>query len=316
MKKTILLLTVMLAALSGCASKGYDDVITSIPSSGYKSEIEAYKMQEAEMNKPNPSLWSDVGSSGTIFLDYKANSEYEINELTDKYLSEQTVEEECEKTKTKWRDLLNVITVKTPVESLNILMNGWLVYQTLTSRILGKTGYYQSGGAYGFRDQLQDCLGIKYIDSKFLKEQIINCARHQFVEGDVLHWWHNETKRGIRTKFSDDYLWLVYGTIEYVKFENDYSILDENIEYLSGEVLKENEDEKYNLYHGSNIKESLFEHCIKSIENAINKGIDPFPKIGVGDWNDGFSNIGPKGKGESIWLGFFLYDILNKFVQI
>lgn len=246
----------------------------------------------------------------------EANSEYEINVATDKYLNEQTVEEECEKTKTKWRDLLNIITVKTPIDSLNILMNGWLVYQTLTSRILGKTGYYQSGGAYGFRDQLQDCLGIRYIDSKYLKEQLINCARHQFVEGDVLHWWHNETKRGIRTKFSDDYLWLVYGTIEYVKFENDYSILDENIEYLSGEVLKENEDERYNLYHESNIKESLFEHCVKSIENAINKGIDPFPKIGVGDWNDGFSNIGPKGKGESLWLGFFLYDILNKFIPI
>lgn len=244
------------------------------------------------------------------------SSENKIFELADKYEVEENVELEKERTKNKWNDILNIIKVKTPSEELNILMNGWLVYQTLSSRILGKTGYYQSGGAHGFRDQLQDCLGIKYIDSNYLKEQIINCARHQFIEGDVLHWWHNETKKGIRTRFSDDLLWLVYATIEYVKFENDNSILEEKIEYLNGEVLKEDEEEKYNLYYGGNIKESLFEHCIRAIENVLNKGIEPFPKIGIGDWNDGFSKIGANGQGQSVWLGFFLYDILNKFIPI
>lgn len=209
----------------------------------------------------------------------EANNQLEIDNIKNKYINEEKVEEEYNKTKTKWKDLLNTVTVKTPSESINIMMNGWLVYQTLSSRILGKTGYYQSGGAYGFRDQLQDSLGMIYIDSNFLKEQIINCARHQFIEGDVLHWWHNETKRGIRTRFSDDFLWLVYATLEYIKFENDYSILDEKIEYLKGDMLQENEDEKYNLFYGSNVKESLFEHCIKAIENTLNKGIDPFPKI-------------------------------------
>ena len=213
-------------------------------------------------------------------------------------------------------NILNTIKVKTPIDSLNIIMNGWLVYQTISSRIIGKTGYYQSGGAYGFRDQLQDGLGIKYIDSKFLKNQILNCARHQFIEGDVLHWWHNETKKGIRTRFSDDLLWLVYGTIEYINFENDDTILDEKIEYLNGEKLKEDELERYALYYLGNQKESLFDHCVKAIELVVSKGLDPFPKIGVGDWNDGFSNIGPKGIGESVWLGFFLYDILNKFIPI
>ena len=226
------------------------------------------------------------------------------------------VEKELDRSKAKWSDLLNTIKVKTPLESLNIIMNGWAVYQTLSSRLLARTGYHQSGGAFGFRDQLQDTLGIRYIDSKYLKEQIINCASHQFIEGDVLHWWHNETKKGIRTKFSDDYLWLVYGVIEYVNLENDESILDEEVEYLKGEILRDDEDERYDLYHASNLKESIFNHCVRAIDYSINRGIEPFPKIGVGDWNDGFSKVGSKGKGESIWLAFFLYDILNKFIPI
>ena len=240
----------------------------------------------------------------------------EIQNISNKYIDDEIVEKEANNVKTKWKDILNTITVKTPSDSTNIMMNGWLVYQTLSSRILGKTGYYQSGGAYGFRDQLQDTIGIRYIDSKYLKEQILNSARHQFIEGDVLHWWHNETKKGVRTRFSDDLLWLVYATEEYIKLENDYNILDENIEYLKGEILKENEKEKYNVYYGGQEKENLFYHCVRAIENTINKGIEPFPKIGVGDWNDGFSNIGCNGKGESIWLGFFLYHVLNRFIPI
>ena len=240
----------------------------------------------------------------------------EIIKIKEKYMEKNLVDLELEKSKSKWNNILNTIKVKTPSESLNILMNGWLVYQTLSSRILGKTGYYQSGGAFGFRDQLQDTLGIKYIDSKYLREQIINCARHQFLEGDVLHWWHNETKRGVRTRFSDDLLWLVYATIEYINFENNLDILDEEIEYLNGDILKQGENERYNLYHASSVKENLFNHCIRAIECVIERGIEPFPKIGVGDWNDGFNKVGEKGKGESIWLAFFLYDVLNKFIPI
>ncbi len=240
----------------------------------------------------------------------------DVLKMKSKYENNSIVNQELDKSVNKWQNILNTIKVKTPIDSLNIIMNGWLVYQTISSRIIGKTGYYQSGGAYGFRDQLQDGLGIKYIDSKFLKNQILNCARHQFIEGDVLHWWHNETKKGIRTRFSDDLLWLVYGTIEYINFENDDTILDEKIEYLNGEKLKEDELERYALYYLGNQKESLFDHCVRAIELVVSKGLDPFPKIGVGDWNDGFSNIGPKGIGESVWLGFFLYDILNKFIPI
>lgn len=199
---------------------------------------------------------------------------------------------------------------------MNIMLNGWTVYQTIQSRLIGKTGYYQSGGAYGFRDQLQDTLGLKYINPEILKNQIIKHSKQQFLEGDVEHWWHEETGRGIRTKFSDDLLWLVYLTCEYIEFTGDYSILEEKTPYLIGEILKHNEDERYDKYEYSKEKGTIFEHCIKAIERSLNFGQNGLPKIGSGDWNDGLSNVGPKGIGESVWLGFFLYDILNRFINI
>lgn len=244
------------------------------------------------------------------------DSKYKIIDTVNQYFNNEKIQNSLEETKQKWSNLLSTIHIKTPVKSLDILMNGWLAYQTISSRLLGKTGYYQSGGAFGFRDQLQDAMGIKYIDSSFLENQIKNCARHQFLEGDVLHWWHVENKRGIRTKFSDDMLWLVYAVAEYVKFKNDDTILDEQIEYLKGNVLGENEEEKYDIYHESDIKESLFEHCVRAIDNTLNKGIDPFPKIGIGDWNDGMNKVGNKGQGQSVWLSFFLYYILKEFIPI
>ena len=244
------------------------------------------------------------------------DSKEKILEKVEKYNENDKLKALSDETKNKWENILRTITIKTPEKSLDILINGWLVYQTMSSRILGRTGYYQSGGAYGFRDQLQDALGMRYIDSTILKEQIKTCARHQFIEGDVLHWWHPDTKRGIRTKFSDDLLWLVYATIEYLKFKNDYSILDEDLEYLNGKILEENEEEKYDIYYESEIKESLFNHCIRAIENVLTKGIEPFPKIGIGDWNDGFSKVGNKGEGQSVWLSFFLYSILKDFIPI
>lgn len=244
------------------------------------------------------------------------NNAQKIKEVAQKYQKEYDVEVKLENVKSKWNNILNIINVKTPSESLNILMNGWLVYQTIASRLFARSGYYQSGGAFGFRDQLQDCLGMKYVDSSLLKEQILNCSRHQFIEGDVLHWWHLETKKGIRTRFSDDLLWLVYAVLEYIDFTNETSILEEEVPYIKGDLLKEDELEKYDIFYESDVKEDVFNHCIRSIEHVISKGIDPFPKIGVGDWNDGFSNLGSKGKGQSIWLGFFLYDILNRFIPI
>ena len=181
----------------------------------------------------------------------------------------------------KWNNLMNNVSIKTPDEELNVLMNGWLIYQTISCRIWGKSGFYQSGGANGFRDQLQDCLGMKYIDISLLKEQILKCCRHQFKEGDVLHWWHDETRRGVRTKFSDDLLWLPYSVFEYVQFCSDYDILEEQVEYLVGDRLKEEEVEVYHLYFSSEEKESVYEHCIKAIDKACDFGGHGLPKIGA-----------------------------------
>ena len=239
-----------------------------------------------------------------------------VQDTAYKYQNVNNAINEYENTKRYWKDLLGNIKVETPMESMNIMLNGWLLYQTLCSRMLAKTGYYQSGGAYGFRDQLQDCIGLKYISAEILKKQIIKHAMHQFKEGDVEHWWHEETNRGIRTRFSDDLLWLPYMVAEYINFTGDWSILKEEVPYLEGPILEEGVDEKYDLYLPSQEKESIYKHCIKAIEKSLNFGENGLPKIGSGDWNDGFSTVGNKGKGESVWLGFFQYNVLDKFSKL
>ena len=232
-----------------------------------------------------------------------------------KYSNIQNCNMELQKVKNKWNEILGKVQVNTPYESLNITLNGWVMYQTLASRLLGKTGFYQSGGAYGFRDQLQDTFSSKFIDTNILYNQIIKHSKHQFIEGDVEHWWHDENERGIRTKFSDDLLWLPYAVIKYINFTGDYSILKVKTPYLQGAELSEDEKEKYDKYLQSNIEGTIYEHCKKAIDRACKFGEHGIPKIGIGDWNDGFSNIGPKGKGESVWLGFFLYSILVEFAE-
>ncbi len=233
-----------------------------------------------------------------------------------KYQKIANCKQELNTIKTFWKEFLGKLQVYTPLESTNILLNGWVVYQIVSSRLLSRTGYYQSGGAYGFRDQLQDTIGLKYLEPEILKQQIIKHSKHQFIEGDVEHWWHEENQRGIRTRFSDDLLWLPYLVVEYVQFTGDKSILDIQTPYLEGAILAENQDERYDKYLPSKQEGSIYEHCIKSIEKSLNFGENGLPKIGSGDWNDGFSTVGNKGKGESVWLGFFLALILEKFIPI
>lgn len=266
----------------------------------YEIEVELESLSEKE-------IIFTLGAEESI-IDSK-NTAYKYNKI-------QNCKQELEKVKNYWREILGKVQVYTPLESINIILNGWCVYQIIQSRIQGKTGFYQSGGAYGFRDQLQDTIGLKYFDPQFLKNQIIKHSKHQFLEGDVEHWWHEETGRGIRTKFSDDLLWLVYLTCEYIEFTGDTSILEEKTPFLAGELLKENEDERYDKFESTKEEGTILEHCIKAIDRSLNFGENGLPKIGSGDWNDGFSNVGTKGKGESVWLGFFLYDILGRFVKI
>ena len=244
------------------------------------------------------------------------DEQLDIQDTAYKYTNVNNAINEYENTKRYWRDLLGTIKVSTPLESMNIMLNGWLLYQTLCSRLYARSGYYQSGGAFGFRDQLQDCIGLKYISQEFLRNQILKHSEHQFVEGDVEHWWHEETARGIRTRFSDDLLWLPYMVIEYIKYTGKYDILYEEAYYVKGAPLEENVDERYELYLPSEKKESILEHCIRAIDKSLNFGENGLPKIGSGDWNDGFSTVGNKGRGESVWLGFFQYTVLKGFILI
>ena len=240
----------------------------------------------------------------------------DIQDKVYKYTNIGNVKEELEEVRNQFSNILERVQVKTPMESFNILMNGWLIYQTITSRMKARTGFYQSGGAFGFRDQLQDTIALKYFDTDILKNQIIKHSKHQFMEGDVEHWWHEETSRGIRTRFSDDLLWLVYLVVEYIKSTNDLSILKVKTNYVEGNKLEEKIDERYDKYIEIQLEESIFMHCKRALNKAINLGENGLPKIGSGDWNDGFSKVGNKGKGESVWLGFFLYDILIKWIEI
>ena len=251
----------------------------------------------------------------TLFLGEESN-ELNVKDIAYKYSNISKAKEELNKVINYWYELLTRIQVKTPLESMNIMLNGWAVYQTIVSRLWARTGYYQSGGAIGFRDQLQDTLGVKYIEPKFMKEQILLQSRHQFIEGDVEHWWHEETQRGIRTRFSDDLLWLCYVVSEYIEYTGDTSILKEETPYLKGNELEDGIDERYDKYEESEITGTIYEHCIKAIEKSLNFGENGLPKIGSGDWNDGLNTVGNKKKGESVWLGFFMYEILNRFIPI
>lgn len=240
------------------------------------------------------------------------SSEIKCVEVGNKYLGNE--ESALNEVKDFWDNKIKVVEAHTPMTSFDILQNGWLVYQTIVARMMGKTGFYQSGGAIGYRDQLQDSMGMKYINPDMLKNQIILHAKHQFLEGDVEHWWHDDINLGIRARYSDDLLWLPYAVAEYIEFTGDYSILNENAEYLIGKELEENEHDRMDYFQKSEEKENIYEHCMR----AINRSLDfkNFPKIQGGDWNDGMNSVGEKGIGESVWLGFFLYSILIKFAQL
>ncbi|MED4226673.1 GH36-type glycosyl hydrolase domain-containing protein [Neobacillus cucumis] len=215
-----------------------------------------------------------------------------------------------------WQKILGQVQIKTPDRAMDIMMNGWLLYQTLACRLWARTAFYQAGGAFGFRDQLQDSLALLHADPKITRKQILINAAHQYQEGDVQHWWHQETDKGIRTKFSDDLLWLPYAVSRYLEQTGDYSILKEIVPYLRSEVLKEDELERYEDTVVSEENGSLLDHCLRAIHHALKFGEHGCPLMGIGDWNDGMSRIGAKGRGESIWLGWFLIDILNRYSSL
>jgi len=236
--------------------------------------------------------------------------------VVNRYQSAQDCHQALAEVKAFWREKLSVVQIQTPSPAIDLLVNGWLSYQNLSCRLWGRSSTYQSGGAYGFRDQLQDAAAWIHQWPSLTREQIVRNAAHQFIEGDVLHWWHPPTSRGIRTAFSDDLLWLPLFAAEYVEATGDHALWEENVRFLSGPALPEGSAEIMLTAEDSGETGSIYEHCCRALDHGLTTGQHGLPLMGCGDWNDGMNRVGQGGQGESVWLGFFIDYVLSLMLPV
>lgn len=265
----------------------------------------------------------DLGAAGEVqseivthFVLGQAPSRAEAMALVVRFRRQEAVLEAWNELRAFWDDLLGCVRVKTPDPAMDLLLNRWLLYQSLSSRIFGRTAFYQSSGAFGFRDQLQDVLALMHAAPERARAHILEAASHQFEEGDVLHWWHPPSGRGVRTRCSDDMAWLPYVAASYVAATGDTSILSERVPFLKGEPLADNEHDRYAEFPHSQEVEPLVEHCRRALHRALTSGTHGLPLMAGGDWNDGMNLVGEKGRGESVWLAWFLCATMNRFADV
>ncbi len=221
-----------------------------------------------------------------------------------------------EKVARNWDDILGAVEVKTPDRSMDVMLNGWLLYQTLACRVWARSAFYQASGAYGFRDQLQDGMALTASRPLITREHLLRAAARQFVEGDVQHWWLPQSGQGVRTRISDDCAWLAYAVGDYVAASADVLVLDELVPFAEGRALEASEHDSFFLPTISDETATLFEHCARALDHSLAVGGHGFPLIGAGDWNDGMNRVGEKGTGESVWLGWFLHAALSAFIPL
>jgi cyclic beta-1,2-glucan synthetase len=255
-------------------------------------------------------------SSEVVFILGCARNSNEARKFIKRFRGRAAAQRSYRAVRLLWNRSLRAVQVSTPDKAVNHLANGWLLYQTLSSRIWARSGFYQSGGAYGFRDQLQDVMALIHTDPSLARAHLIRCAQRQFTEGDVLHWWHPPVGRGVRTRFSDDYLWLPLAASRYVFATGDRAVLDEEIPFIKGRPLQPEEEAYYDLPSLSAEKGTLYEHCLRAVLRGLRFGEHGLPLMGCGDWNDGMNLVGAKGKGESVWLAFFLLHVMKEFREI
>ncbi|MGH8145438.1 MAG: GH36-type glycosyl hydrolase domain-containing protein [Rhodanobacteraceae bacterium] len=252
----------------------------------------------------------------TVIVLGAAASEDAARALVETFRDAPTARAELAAVHAHWQHTLSQLKVRTPDAATDLLANGWLLYQVLASRIFARSGYYQSGGAWGFRDQLQDAMAVLDAVPEIARAQLLRAAQHQFPEGDVQHWWHPPTARGVRTRISDDLLWLPWCTTEYVRVTGDAAVLDERTHFIEGRPLAADEESLYEDARTSHESASLYQHCLRAIRHSLRFGAHGLPLIGGGDWNDGMNRLGLQGRGESVWLGMFLHDVLERFAPL